>query len=224
MLYRLKEVVSCHKTRIFKVLNLSSPGSRDPAPTLRANSEEQDPHQVDSSLLTSGLNTVTSITKQRIKLNMKLLNVQLGTSPPDASGVDKSRKPTYKELFVPPETSIVSKLMSKTSLDAAIQDLDYDSDEEPEADPGDNYDFDDEDDDPFSNVPPKAANTEASSPDSYAWAIIRLAVLQLAQKNIETFLATAGLEIAELPISSALIYRCLRSGLADNSPFHSVTY
>merc|ERR1719282_1696341 len=129
--------------------------------------------------------------------------------------------------------------MSKTSLDAAIQDLDYDSDEEPEADPGDNYDFDDEDDepfsnvppkaanteadpgdnydfddeddDPFSNVPPKAANTEASSPDSYAWAIIRLAVLQLAQKNIETFLATAGLEIAELPISSALIYRCLRT-------------
>ena len=141
---------------------------------------------------------------------MKLLNVQLGTSPPDAVGADKSRKPTYKELFVPPETSIVSKLMSKTALDAAIQDLDYDSDEEPEADPGDNYDYDDEDDDPFSNVPPKAANQEASSPDSYAWAIIRLAVLQLAQKNIESFLVTAGLELAELPISSALIYRCLR--------------
>ena len=196
---------------ICKVLNLSSPGSRDPAPTLRANSEENDSHQpADSSLLTSGINTVTSITKQRIKLNMKLLNVQLGTSPPDAVGADKSRKPTYKELFVPPETSIVSKLMSKTALDAAIQDLDYDSDEEPEADPGDNYDYDDEDDDPFSNVPPKAANNEASSPDSYAWAIIRLAVLQLAQKNIEAFLVTAGLELAELPISSALIYRCLR--------------
>ena len=52
---------------------------------------------------------------------------------------------------------------------------------------------------------PQAANTEHSCPDSYAWAIIRLAVLHLAQKNIETFLVTAGLELAELPIVSSQV-------------------
>jgi DmX-like protein len=35
----------------------------------------------NDNLLSSSLNTVTNMTKQRIKLNMKLLNVQLGSSP-----------------------------------------------------------------------------------------------------------------------------------------------
>eukprot|EP00090_Calanus_glacialis_P031935 TRINITY_DN5300_c0_g1_i1.p1 TRINITY_DN5300_c0_g1~~TRINITY_DN5300_c0_g1_i1.p1 ORF type:complete len:2845 (+),score=1055.83 TRINITY_DN5300_c0_g1_i1:272-8536(+) len=169
----------------------------------RASSEEGE------NILTSGISTVTNITKQRIKLNMKLLNVQLGTSPQDNS-TEKAKKPTYKELFVPPEMSIVSKLMSKTTLDTSIADIDYDSGVESEHE-GEDYDYDDEDDDPFSNVPPKAANQEHSDPDSYAWAIMRLAVLNLAQKNIETFILSAGIELAELPIASSLIYRCLRT-------------
>jgi len=161
------------------------------------------------NILTTGISTVTNITKQRIKLNMKLLNVQLGTSPQD-NFTEKAKKPTYKELFVPPEMSIVSKLMSKTSLDTSIADIDYDSGVESEHE-GEDYEYDDEDDDPFSNVPPKAANKEHSDPDSYAWAIMRLAVLNLAQKNIETFILSAGIELAELPIASSLIYRCLRT-------------
>jgi hypothetical protein len=110
---------------------------------------------------------------------MKLLNVQLGSSPPDAACGEKVKKATYKELFVPPEVSIVSKLMSKTALDPSLQGLDYDSDQEGEPGEagGEAYDdYDDEDDDPFSNVPPRAENCEHSSPDSYAWAILRLAV------------------------------------------------
>ena len=71
--------------------------------------------------------------------------------------------------------------------------------------------IDDEDDDPFSNVPPKAANTQHSDPDSYAWSIIRLAALNLAQKNVETFLLTAGIELPELPLASPFIYKCLRT-------------
>ena len=192
-----------------KILSVdSAPSPANSQPSMRGISEESDAAPPADSLLTSGLNTVTNITKQRIKLNMKLLNVQLGSSPPEADQ-GRARKPTYKEVFVPPELSIVSRLMAKTTIE--LEGVDYDSDQEAEADPGGDHEYEDEDDDPFSNVPPKAANSEASSPDSYAWAVLRLAVLQVAQRNVEVFLETAGLELAELAICSPLVYRCLRT-------------
>ena len=109
-----------------------------------------------------------------------------------------------------PEMSIMSKLMSKATPDQNKATFDYDSGEESDHE-GDIDDLDDEDDDPFSNVPPKAANTQHSDPDSYAWAIIRLTTLSLAQKNIESFLLTAGIELPELPLASPFIYKCLRT-------------
>lgn len=106
--------------------------------------------------------------------------------------------------------SIISKLMSKPPLDPSFSNIDYDSGEESDHDV-DLDDYDDEDDDPFSNVPLKAANTQHTDPDSYAWAILRLAVLNLSQKNIESFLLTAGIELPELPLASPFIYKCLRT-------------
>merc|ERR1719228_1423683 len=133
---------------------------------------------------------MTNMTKQRIKLNMNLLNVQLGSSPQEGQTLgEKKRTSGYKELFVPPDMSMVTKLLSKPDSPPSL-DLGYDSGVEDGGEEEDHDEYDD-DDDPFSNVPPKAANTEHTNPDSYAWAIMRLTVLHLAQKNLEALLLTA---------------------------------
>lgn len=55
-------------------------------------------------------NTVTSITKQRVKLNMKLL----GTFSHSSTSTNmKEDKPTYREQFVPPEMSMLSYFLLK---------------------------------------------------------------------------------------------------------------
>lgn len=56
---------------------------------------------------------VTSITKQRVKLNMKLLGHFGGSQ---GSPNMKEDKPTYREQFVPPEMSMVSYFMMKPSI------------------------------------------------------------------------------------------------------------
>ena len=187
-----------------KQLSVEPSGGPPIKDSLRSTSDEGE------NLLSSGISSVTNITKQRIKMNMKLLNVQMGSESSTKDVGDKTKKLNHKEVFMPPEVSIMSKLMTKTALDQNAADIDYDSGEESDHD-GVIDDLDDEDDDPFSNVPPKAANTQHSDPDSYAWAIIRLAVLNLAQKNIECFLLTAGIELPELPLLSPFIYKCLRT-------------
>jgi hypothetical protein len=60
------------------------------------------------------LNTVTSITKQRVKLNFKVLGVQLGQQGQDATSPSaQTERQTFREQFTPPEMSIVSRLMNK---------------------------------------------------------------------------------------------------------------
>lgn len=55
-------------------------------------------------------NTVTSLTMQRVKLNMKLLGNLAG---PQGTIPMKEDKPTYREQFVPPEFSMLSYIMMK---------------------------------------------------------------------------------------------------------------
>ena len=61
---------------------------------------------------------MTSITKQRVKLNIKVLGVNLGADqgqaakPTSASG-QTGEKQQVREQFKAPDMSIVSKLMSK---------------------------------------------------------------------------------------------------------------
>ena len=61
---------------------------------------------------------VSNITKQRIKLNVKVLGVQLGSPGATAQdgmqpGQTAEERPSYREQFTAPEMSIVSKFMSK---------------------------------------------------------------------------------------------------------------
>ncbi len=178
------------------------------------------------NLLSTGINTVTNITKQRLKLNMKLLNVQIGTPPQDggehfgnqaAAAPATERRQAYREEFVPPDSSILGRLMSKHPEPPAGAENskqhhapeDYDSGDESEPDDGSDYD-DDDDDDPFSAAPAKSENREHNDADSYSWAVLRLAMLAVGQKHIETFLSVAGIDLAELPLVSPLMYKCLR--------------
>jgi hypothetical protein len=54
--------------------------------------------------------TVTSLTKQRVRLNMRLLG-QFGSTAGTPSM--KEDKPTYREQFVPPDMSMVSYFLMK---------------------------------------------------------------------------------------------------------------
>lgn len=63
-------------------------------------------------------NAVTSLTKQRVRLNMKLLGQfgsQSGTPPM------KEDRPTYREQFVPPEMSMVSYFLIKVILSIFVK-------------------------------------------------------------------------------------------------------
>lgn len=92
---------------------------------------------------------------------------------------------------MPPEMSIVAKLMTKPLLDAKDLELDCDSGAESEG----GGDEEEEDDDPFSNAPLKTENTEASNPNSYAWCLMRYGCIKLAQQTLEKFISVAGIEM-----------------------------
>ena len=69
------------------------------------------------SNITKQTSNITNITKQRVKLNIKVLGVQLARNNQDASGAQAMpEKPTFREQFTAPEMSIISKLMAKVSI------------------------------------------------------------------------------------------------------------
>lgn len=144
---------------------------------------------------------VTSLTKQRVKLNMKLLGHFGGSS---GSPNMKEDKPTYREQFVSPEMSMVSYFLIKPiprdsdddeydSADSICSDLDEDEDDDVFADPLSN--------DPKASQASAALkkhrreNTEHSNPYSYSWLIMRAAILRIAQNQLQDFIAVAGIEM-----------------------------
>ncbi|KFB47233.1 AGAP010490-PA-like protein [Anopheles sinensis] len=163
---------------------------------------------------------VTSLTKQRVKLNMKLLGHFAG--PQGASNM-KEDKPTYREQFVPPEMSMVSYFLTKPAVRGFAPDEDeYDSADSAVSD----LDEEDEDEDVFAdplNNDPKASqasaaarkhrleNTEHSNPNSYSWCVMRYALIRVAQNQLQSFIAVAGIEMQELPVCSPLVHGILRS-------------
>jgi hypothetical protein len=157
-------------------------------------------------------NTVTSITKHRVKLNMKILG-QFGSQ--QSSSNMKEDKPTYREQFVPPDMSMVSYFLTKPM---ATDEDDYDSADSAVSDLDDDEDDEDVFADPLSNDPKKLApkkprkdNTEHSNPNSLSWCILRAAIVKHAQLQLQSFIAVAGLELQELPVCSPLIHGTLRS-------------
>ncbi|XP_040565654.1 dmX-like protein 2 isoform X5 [Lepeophtheirus salmonis] len=175
--------------------------------------------------------SVNSLTKQRVKLNMKLLGVQIKSgsgsnhqSNDGTEGTPLGSKPATRENFKSPDISIIGKLMSKPSPNEVDSEF-YDSGAESELEDEDDFD---EHDDPFSNAPPKEENIEHLDPESFSWTLMRFAVIRLSQDILEKFLTVAGIEIPvsllrhnssdavqdsyeDLPVASPLIYGCLRA-------------
>ena len=64
--------------------------------------------------ITKQTSNITNITKQRVKLNIKVLGAQLAGSNQASLGAQAMPdKPTFREQFTAPEMSIISKLMMK---------------------------------------------------------------------------------------------------------------
>ncbi|XP_069696328.1 dmX-like protein 2 isoform X4 [Periplaneta americana] len=155
--------------------------------------------------------TMTSLTKQRVRLNMKLLG-QFTSQP--GTPLMKEDKPTYREQFVSPEMSMVSYFLIKPQLPAEAECVDYDSADSAVSD----LDDEEEEEDVFEGTTttttnpkvPDRENTEHSNPSSYSWCVMRLALMKLVQHQLQEFLNVAGIEIQELPVCSPLIHGTLR--------------
>ncbi|KAL7295893.1 hypothetical protein TKK_0010937 [Trichogramma kaykai] len=159
-----------------------------------------------ASTKSSGVwNTVTSLTKQRVKLNMKLLGQFSGQQPNM-----KEDKPTYREQFISPQMSMISYFLIKPIIEGELADeIDYDSSESTVSE----TEVSEEEDDVFdTNSKPKSKpkdNTEHTDPNSFSWCVMRLAIVKILQKQLQDFLTIAGIEMQELPVSSPLIHGIL---------------
>ncbi|XP_034490581.1 dmX-like protein 2 [Drosophila innubila] len=149
-------------------------------------------------------NTVTSITKQRMKLNMKILG---SFSQNSTSSNMKEDKPTYREQFMPPETSMLSYFLTKpTTADCD----DYDTDDSHESD-GEEEEDDDDDVNVSRSQLKSKDNTEHANPMSYSWSILRLALIKNSTHKIQEFVKVAGIELQDLPVISPLSHEVLRT-------------
>ncbi|KAK8379722.1 hypothetical protein O3P69_019607 [Scylla paramamosain] len=154
-----------------------------------------------------GERLLSTISKTRMKINMKLLG-QLGFQDPRGAAAEGEGKTAYREQFLPPEMSIVSLLMKKPTLPMEMEGIDYDSsgsdDEEEDLEM-------EEDDDVFKEPKVVAENREHCDPDSYSWCLLRLATVRAARQVVLSFLEVAGVEMMELPMQSPLLHSILRA-------------
>jgi hypothetical protein len=198
----------------------------------RQKSSEMDIGSNENLSLGSGpqspsMDLLKSLSNQRVKLHMKILQQVSGGS---ATGVSQSGtghapspniredRPTYREQFVSPRMSILSCLMAKPKLPDELIVLDYDSsdsvasEDEGETDAfGGNDEFDDDDLDDFDETKRKSREQQISDHEKFAWGIIRVAVLKLSLSHINSFLNAAGVEISDLPSISPSIHATLKT-------------
>ncbi|CAG0916295.1 unnamed protein product [Notodromas monacha] len=157
---------------------------------------------------------LSSLTKQRLKLNMRLLSFS-GQQHTSLKQAMKEDRPTYREHFVPPEMSFLALLMSKPNLKGDKADIDYDSTVGSEASDSESNEEDDFEEDVFKEPIQKkpdsnSENTEHLDPYSYSWGILRCAIVKMAQDYLTKFLNVAGFELQELPVASPLMHTVLR--------------
>ncbi|XP_037805529.1 dmX-like protein 2 [Lucilia sericata] len=149
-------------------------------------------------------NAVTSITKQRVKLNMKILG-NFGSN--NSSTNMKEDKPTYREQFVSPEMSMLSYFLTKpknTDCDEYDTDDPYESDEEEDEDDGLSTNA-------KSGMKSSKDNKEHLEPMSYSWCILRLAFIKMFVKHVQDFTNVSGIELQDLPVLSPLSHEVLRT-------------
>lgn len=187
-----------------KLLRVASTTSSQGANTNSVERTDSVTSEIQSTA--SGMwNTMTSLTKQRVKLNMKLLGQFTGQQPNM-----KEDKPTYREQFVSPQMSMISYFLMKPRIETEYaEDIDYDSSDSAVSD----LDTTDDEEDVFdTSSKPKNKpkdNTEHSNSNSYSWSVMRLAIVKILQQQLQDFLTIAGIEMQELPVSSPLIHGTL---------------
>ncbi|XP_066271220.1 dmX-like protein 2 [Branchiostoma lanceolatum] len=139
--------------------------------------------------------------KQRLRLNLKLLGkANMPSAAPAAED-----KPVFKEKFIPPEVSMLDYFITKPYIPPGQNAIDYDSDETVESE------SEDEDADSLNISVTEAQLQEHSDPNSYSWSLMRLALVKIVFHNVQSFLPTAGIEMAELPVASPLLHAVLKN-------------
>ncbi|XP_071611297.1 dmX-like protein 2 isoform X3 [Heliangelus exortis] len=131
--------------------------------------------------------------KHRRRFNMRMLvpgrPVKDSNVPPPVP----AERPSYKEKFIPPELSMWDYFMAKPFLPLSDSGAIYDSDE--------SIHSDEEEDDAFLS---DVQIQEHKDANSYSWALLHLTMVKLVLHNIKNFFPIAGLEFAELPVTSPL--------------------
>ncbi|XP_075128224.1 dmX-like protein 1 [Leptodactylus fuscus] len=136
---------------------------------------------------------------KRFRLSAK---AQLKESPSVfASPVLDQGTSIFREKFIPPELSIWDYFIAKPLFPLTQNRLEYDSE--------DSLGSDDEEDDDMSLS--EVQLQEHSNPNSYSWALMRLAMVQFVLQNLKTFYPLAGHELSELPVASPLCHATLKT-------------
>ncbi|XP_022097370.1 dmX-like protein 2 isoform X2 [Acanthaster planci] len=155
-----------------------------------------------------------TLTKQRNRYMLRLMGkASSGRMPASA----EEEKPTPREVFVPPETSIMDYFMVKPYVPPSQEGIDFDSDASDSSDEESDGDYDGHDDgddlDPFApKKPPKPGPGEAEHSDfnSYSWCLMRYAFVKLILHKMQCFLPISGIELAELPVASPKLHSILK--------------
>ncbi|XP_069818776.1 dmX-like protein 1 isoform X1 [Dendropsophus ebraccatus] len=137
---------------------------------------------------------------KRFRLSTKS---QLADSPSVfASPVLDQGSSIFREKFIPPELSVWDYFIAKPYLPMSQNRLEYDSEDSQGSD-----DDEEEDDMSLSDVQIQ----EHSNPNSYSWALMRLAMVQFVLQNLKSFYPLAGHELSELPVASPLCHAILKT-------------
>ncbi|XP_068103218.1 dmX-like protein 1 isoform X2 [Hyperolius riggenbachi] len=119
-----------------------------------------------------------------------------------ASPVLEQSSSIFREKFIPPELSVWDYFIAKPFLPLSHNKLDYDSEDSQGSD-----DEDVDDDGSLSDIQIQ----EHSNPNSYSWALMRLAMVQFVLQNLKGFYPLAGHELSDLPVASPLCHATLKT-------------
>ncbi|XP_038079441.1 dmX-like protein 2 isoform X2 [Patiria miniata] len=154
-----------------------------------------------------------TLTKQRNRYMLRLMGkASSGRLPASA----EEEKPTPRDVFVPPETSIMDYFMIKPYVSPTQEGMDFDSDasdSSDDEDSDDDFSYRGDDLDPFApkkRSKPSPGETEHSDFNSYSWCLMRYAFIKLILHKIQCFLPLSGIELAELPVASPKLHSILK--------------
>ncbi|RWS14486.1 dmX-like protein 2, partial [Dinothrombium tinctorium] len=160
------------------------------------------------STQSSSMDLLNTLSKQRMKLHMKILQ-QLNQEKPITAPNIKEDRPTYRELFIPPQMSMLSYLMTKPELPDELISLDYDSSESVESE---DEDLDDKFgvSNVFTDMNKDEDDIKYCDREQYAWGIMRCSVIKLARMHLLQFLNVAGVELQDLATTCPSIHAVLK--------------